>query len=243
MNANEILFRASSTGKLMTEPRSKTETLSETTKTYLTEVYVNEMYGRKKDITNKYILKGLRVEEDSITLFSRVTKTFFKKNEEQQRNEFIKGTPDIFIGESIHKADEVIDIKSSYDIFTYFNSIKSKEVNKDYYYQLQSYMALTGAKSARLVYCLTNTPEQMIADAKRKLSWQMGLIDNDASPEYLEACLELNRLSVYDDIPMADRVTQIEVKRNDADIEKLYSRIKECRTWMAENLIKQEIFA
>jgi len=65
----------------MVEPRSKNELLSETTKKYLREVMIYEKYGRKKDISNKYIEKGLAVEEDAITLYSRFTKVFYKKNE------------------------------------------------------------------------------------------------------------------------------------------------------------------
>ena len=89
MEANKILFRCSQLGKLMTEPRSKTETLSETTKKYLAEVYASVKYGRKKDIVNKYIQKGLMVEEDAITLISRLNKKMYLKNGTHLKNDFI----------------------------------------------------------------------------------------------------------------------------------------------------------
>ena len=64
----------------MTEPKLKADkeagNLSETSKSYLVEVYIKEMYDREADINSKYIAKGLMVEEDSITLYSRVKKSF-----------------------------------------------------------------------------------------------------------------------------------------------------------------------
>lgn len=132
----------------MVEPRSKNELLSETTKKYLREVMIYEKYGRKKDISNKYIEKGLAVEEDAITLYSRFTKVFYKKNEKQLKNEQITGTPDLYEGDNIESASLILDIKSSWDIFTFFNS-KLDALNKDYYWQLQGYMALTGATKAK----------------------------------------------------------------------------------------------
>ena len=125
------LFRCSSLSKLMTNPKLEADieagNLSETTKTYLLEVYISEKYNRDKNVTSKYMEKGLLVEEDSITLYSRVMKKFFKKNESKLSNEFIKGTPDLYTGLEITEADLVIDIKSSWDIFS-----SSVEELKDY---------------------------------------------------------------------------------------------------------------
>lgn len=229
----EILFRASMAGTLMTEPLRKSETLSETTKNYLTEVFINEKYGRKKDVENKYIKKGLAVEEDAITLYSRVTKTFFLKNELRINSDYICGTPDIFIGDDILSATEIIDIKSSWDIFTFYGA-KTKPLNQNYYWQLQCYMALTGATSARLAYCLVDTPQGILFDELSRLRWKMGVVNPETDENYKSACEELERLARYDDIPMPERVYEVVIKRNDTDIERLYSRIKECRLFLAE---------
>jgi hypothetical protein len=148
MNFNNILFRCSSLGYLMTESRVKSDPISETTKTHLIDVYVQNKYGRQSDISNKYIQKGLMVEEDSITLYSRVKKTFFKKNEQHLSNAYIKGTPDLFTGIEIKQADEVLDTKSSWDIYTFFR-VHTQPLNKMYYWQVQGYMALTGAKRSK----------------------------------------------------------------------------------------------
>ena len=47
--------RASALGKLMTNPRSKSETLSQTTKSYLEEWVKEQIYGIKKQINSKYL--------------------------------------------------------------------------------------------------------------------------------------------------------------------------------------------
>ena len=235
-NADQIKFRCSSLGHLMTEPRSKSEAISETTKTHLIDVYVSEVYGRKTEIFNKYISKGNQVEEDSITLFSRVNKEFFTKNEKHLSNDYIKGTPDLFQGASIDNADKIIDIKSSWDIFTYFRT-RGKDMNKMYYWQLMGYIALTGAQSATLAYCLVDTPDTLLNDEKRKLHWKMGLID-DNHPDFIEACEEIDKLGKYDDIPLKDRVYTIHVDRNESDINRIYQRVMEAREWMNNNLFK-----
>lgn len=239
-NADKILFRASSAGKLMTDPREKAAKdrgdLSETTKSYLIERYIEFQYGRKKDISNKYIEKGLMVEEDAITLYSRLKKNYFKKNSERLSNAFVTGEVDLFEGEEIRKADETIDTKACWDIFTFWKA-KTEKLNKDYYWQGQVYMALTGASVHRVAHCLINTPQILINDEKKKLLWRAGVID-DTNKDYLQACLDLEKLMTYDDIPLNERMHEEIVERDDAAIKSLYERIKKCRDWMNENLFK-----
>ena len=231
--ADNILFRCSANGKLMTEPRTKSETLSETTKKYLVEVFIQHQYGREKDITNKYITKGLQVEEDSITLYSQYKGRFFKKNESRLFNEYLAGTPDIILD------NEIIDIKSSWDIFSFYNS-KTGGLNKDYYWQLQGYMALTGAQKAKLVYCLVDTPNAIFLRELNSLKWQMG-VNDDTDKLFQEAANKLEENMRYSDIPIEERVHEIDIERNDADIDKLYSRINDCRKWINENLLTTRV--
>lgn len=238
-NANGIRFRASSIKHLMTEPKSKAAKekgeLSESAKTHLVDIFVSAKYGRQSDIANRYIEKGLEVEDDSITLYSRVSKTFYKKNEDRLTNDFITGLPDLYEGDSIEKANLVIDIKSSWDIFTFFRT-QAKGINEMYYWQLQAYMGLTGAKKAKLAYCLIDTPHQLLMDEKRKLVWKMGVLDTD--PLYLEACEKLDLLHTYGDIPLSERLYEIEIERDDDAIMQMYANVMKARDWMNLNLFK-----
>jgi hypothetical protein len=229
----------------MTNKQGKKDTtcvdeLSETAKACLIEIYVKELYGRQKDISNKYIRKGLMVEEDSITLYSRLKRNFFKKNEDRLTNDFITGHPDLYTGNNILNANSVIDIKSSWDVFTFFCN-KTKPLNKDYYWQLQGYMALTGAKTSKLTYCLIDTPDVFINDEKRKLFYKMNAT-TEQSPDFVEACEAIEKNMTFNDIPLEERVIEFDVSRNDEDIQKMYQRVNICRQFLVkftENIIKE----
>lgn len=226
---NEYLFHPSSLGLLMTNAQGKKDTktvdeLGETARQHLLECWISEKYKREKDITNKYTEKGIVQEEESITLYSRVTKRFHKKNTEQISNDYFVGLPDLFEGESILKAEEVIDIKTSWDIFTFF-SVLSKPINPRYEWQLQAYNDLTGAKLARLVYCLVDTPDNLIQDAKRKLQWAMNLIDPDANPDYVKKSLQIDRNMTFGDIPIEDKYIEFVFPRNQEKIEQAHARV------------------
>jgi hypothetical protein len=215
-------FRSSQTGKLMTDPRSKSEILSETTKDYLVQVFINMQYGRQKDIASKYLLKGTLVEDNGITLLSRIHKEFYVKNEDHLSNDFLTGTPDIITDNSI------IDIKCSWDIFTFWKS-KTGAINKDYYFQLQSYMDLTGKTEAQLCYCLVNTPDNLIEGEKRKLQWSTGIMEGELSAEMLEA---IEKNCKFDDIPIEERIHIINIQRNQDDINRLHERVIQCREYL-----------
>jgi len=233
MDYSKVLFRASGCSQLMVDPKSKSEPLSETTKTFLIGVMIKERYGRQKDTMNRYVQKGLMCEDDAITLFSRIRKQFFLKNETHLENDFLKGTPDLFEGnETILRATKIIDIKTSFDIFT-FQKSKYDPINKDYYAQLQAYMDLTGATESELAYCLVNTPESIIEGLKRRFQWDAGIKgDEDFA---LEAFEEIEHLAKYDDIPLEEKV-HIKIIHRDQDyIDKLHERVIIARQWMNAN--------
>ena len=258
MNFKETLFRCSSLGHIMVNPRSGTG-LSEGCKTHLIDVYVANKYNRRNEISTRYMEKGNLVEEDSITLISRHKKVFLKKNEEHLSNKWIKGTPDIYEGESIRNADKITDAKSSWDIYTFSRTIAKEELNNIYYWQVQGYMDLTKAESAAVTYCLNNTPAHLIDSEKRKLQWQMGVIDPTTDPLFAEGCKEIEKNFIYDidtfiktnrgydlhysieewkdlglDIPMHERIFEYNVDRNDSDIMKMHKRVEDCREWLNE---------
>lgn len=224
MNFDNYLFRASQVGLIMTDARSKSEPLSETTKSNLLEIYVSECFNRKKDITSKYLEKGLTVEDDAITLFSIVNNNFHIKNEERFKNEFICGTPDIVDVEE----NTIIDIKSSYDIFSFAKS--RKEENKIYYWQLQSYMDLTGLKKATLAYCLVDTPQLIIEREIKKALYQSGLSEDSAS--FLKYKVEMESYHKYEDIPKSKRVFVKNYNYDSEAILKMQERIIECRNYL-----------
>lgn len=221
---DNYLFRASQVGRLMTASRTK-DPIGETCKKYLHEVYIKEVYGRDKDIMNKYIMKGLQCEEDSLTLYSRAIKTPFFKNDKWLSNEFISGTPDVITD------TEVIDMKSSWSIHTFFD-VLTDSLNKNYFYQLQCYMALTGLKSAKLVYCLVSTPDALILDEIQKLKWKMGVSDPDANEVFQQAAAYLETTMKYEDIPLEKRYIEFTIEYDQSVIDQIYEKVSLCRSYL-----------
>jgi len=199
--------------------------MGETCKSLLRDIYREKKWGVKKDIQSKYIEKGLMVEDSAIAFYSTFKGGFYSKNEQFFKNEFICGTPDIV-------GDKVVDIKSSWNAFTFPS--KGDKVDKNYYWQLMGYMWLTGLDSATLTYVLLDTPEQLIQDEMRRLAWKMGVMDEDASPEYVEACQELRKQMTFNQIPIEERIVEFEIQRSESDIELIKSRVLEAREYLSK---------
>lgn len=236
MNWSDTLIRCSSIGNLMTEPKDKAAKdageLSKTAKTHLKNVYIQEKYGREKDIVTRQMQKGIEVEEDSITLLSRVQKKMLYKNEERLYNDYITGLPDIFEGKNIHESDSITDIKSSYDLFTFMSNI-GEPLDSSYYYQLQGYMALSGAKIAYIAYCLVNTPAHIIESEKYYLLKKMDVISEE-SPEFIKEAMKIDKNMTFDDIPKEERVLIFTVERDDLIISKIYNKVLKAREYLRE---------
>ncbi len=151
-------FRCSSLGKLMTEPRSKSEgPLSVGAKTYIRELAAQEIFGVEFEISSKQIEKGIEVEGDSIDLLNSVRGLSLVKNTERRDNEFITGECDLFDDD----AKRGHDIKTSWSIAT-FPIIVADCEDKLYEWQMRGYMALWDADEWEVNYCLVDTPDRLI---------------------------------------------------------------------------------
>jgi hypothetical protein len=153
MKYQNFKIRASAGCKLMTEPRAKSETLSETTKSYLKEWAICQMFNVQNEIKSKYTERGIQDEDKAIDLMMTVLDLPFTiKNEQYFENDYFCGTPDLIVG------DTVYDIKCSWSAFT-FPYFEKEIPNSDYFYQLQTYMALTGCRKAVLSYVLLDNKQ------------------------------------------------------------------------------------
>ena len=181
----EFKIRASASGKLAVNPRSKSEDLSKTTKSYIQEWLTSEIYGVRKQIKSKYLDKGNAVEDDAIDYASsKLGWLFAIKNEEYFEDEYFCGTPDVIL------EDTIVDIKSSWDCFT-FPLFEEEIPSKDYFYQLQVYMHLTGKRKAQLCYVLMNTPEDIAYGEIEDYSeidskYRIKTFDIDYDPEVIQ---------------------------------------------------------
>lgn len=151
----KIIIRCSSLGKIMTKSRSKTDALSKTCKSEIESLVKQKLFGYKTFISNKYVAKGIEVEDRSIELFNEVFFTNYEKNTERLKNNWITGECDINTG------DTIIDIKSSWSTET-FPAIEDDIDSKEYEWQLRGYMMLYDKPYAELAYCLVETPEHLL---------------------------------------------------------------------------------
>ena len=152
-------FRCSSLGKLMTEPRSKSEgVLSVGAKTYIRELAAQEIFGVDFVVSSKQMEKGIEAEGDSIDLLNSVRGLSLVKNTERRSNEFITGECDLFDAGTKRGHD----IKTSWSIATFPITVADCE-DKLYEWQMRGYMALWDADEWEVNYCLVDTPERLIA--------------------------------------------------------------------------------
>lgn len=155
MNLPIFKARASAAGKLMVNPRAKSETLSETTKTYVQEWAKEHIYGVKNEIKSKYLDKGLMLEDTAIDkTIEWLDLPFTMKNKKFFEDDFFTGTPDLIVDGVVY------DIKCSFSPFT-FPLFENKIPTSDYEHQVNVYMHLTGLKKASVVYILLETPEEL----------------------------------------------------------------------------------
>jgi hypothetical protein len=215
-----MIVRCSSLGKLMTEPRSKSEVLSQTAKSYIEDLFNELEFGYRKEFSSRYTDKGLEMEDEAIQFASeQFDWDFVIKNTERFTNDYITGEPDI-------NTDSLLaDIKCSWSLDTY-PMFEAEMKNKDYYWQLQGYMWLTGKTEAELVYCLMNTPLQIVEDEVRRAHWKAGLIDEDIDLRH-EVQLKHN----YDNIPSKLRVKRYIVERDEKAIEKIIDKVEIAREY------------
>jgi hypothetical protein len=215
--------------------------LSDTCKSYLVQSYVLSKYGRVREIQTKQMVKGTISEDDSIQLFAALEKKPYSKNIYRLNNPYISGCPDLYDGETIVDSNEIIDVKSCWDIFTFLSNVEAPE-NDMYYWQLQGYMALTGAKIGTIAYCLVNTPDSIIEGEKYNLLRRMDVAtEEDAGFKREYAKLMANRK--FDDIPMSERLLTYSIERNDDDIDKIYKKVEKCREFLSEFEEKHKLFS
>lgn len=155
---SELLIRCSSLGKLMTEPRSKSEgPLSATAKTHIRELAAQTIFGVEFEFSSKETEKGIRLEGDAIALLNRVRGLALVKNDERRNDGFITGECDLWRA----PARAGHDLKVPWSIKT-FPLIAAAAEDKDYLWQMRGYMKLWDAQSWEVNYVLLDTPEDLI---------------------------------------------------------------------------------
>ena len=162
-------FRASSIGKIMTEPKSKSEVLSVGAKTYIRELAAQEILGIDFRVSSKPMEKGIFMEQSAIDMLNEVNGTWLQKNTERRTANGITGECDLF--DPVKNIGH--DIKCSWSAAT-FPILPIDAEDKIYEWQMRAYMMLWDAEQWHVQYCLLTTPEHLIGYE----SMDMHLVDH-----------------------------------------------------------------
>jgi hypothetical protein len=181
--------------------------LSEGAKSYVKELYQYHEYGIRQEIKSKYLDKGNEVENLSIELASIYMDDFLVKNDEYFENDYVCGTPDVVT------PGYVLDVKSSWSAAT-FPMFETELKNNIYEWQLKAYMWLTGLTESYLCYCLVETPEPLILDEMRRVSWSRG----EGAEISEETEIDVRNYFDISKIPTERRIKVFNVKLTEKDI-------------------------
>lgn len=197
--------------------------LSDGVKTELSNIFVEAMYNRRDDVESKYLTKGLKLEEDAITQYSLLTGKYYEKNTERKSNGFLTGEIDF----KDEEAPMTLDTKVSWQIFQFQRS-KVAPLIPLYVWQARGYMWLWNMPKARVIHALLNTPEHLIVREEKKLLYNFVGSEED----YKEACIELRKNHIYDDIPLKEKISYKDVQRDAYAEDFMRARIIECRVFL-----------
>jgi hypothetical protein len=164
-----MIFRCSSLAKLMTNPRNKSESLSETAKSYIKQLAKENFYGYTSKIETKQMRKGTEYEMESIALVNSVWfGSNFVKNQLRETQGYLSGHPDIITDDSI------IDIKTSWSLET-FPALP--EDADSYEWQVRGYMHLFNKPRAFVIFCMIDTDDELLSDWDNKDIHKVSHID------------------------------------------------------------------
>lgn len=215
----QFRIRCSSIGKIMGQ-----RGLGQIGKSYLDQWITEQVYGRTKEFYSKFTEKGTVNEESGLDFIAgQLGYGLLVKNEKTFRNKHLIGTPDVIL------TDHIIDEKNSWDCFT-FPLTDTEVPNMDYYYQGQGYMELTGINKYKLIYVLSDTPDNLIYREASNFCYKNG---QDLTDDILDAYREQMK---YNNIDAALRIKVFEFERDEETIKKIYERVEEARTYIDERV-------
>lgn len=235
MSSHNWLVRASQVGGLMTKGRGKEE-WGATAMKIIQEAVLFEACGIDKHVTSKHIEKGIINEAESLEMVKRVTgwEIDLEKPKKRLFNKWVTGEPDVLDN------GYLIDVKNSWDGST-FPWFESDVPNRDYFYQLQTYMWLSGYTHSYLIYTLTSAPSHMVYKEAEKIAYNLHPLPayhGKSFDEMLSIGEDIaNKQLVFDSIPEKQRVKIFRIERDESVIDDIKCRVQKARD-IYYNLLK-----
>ena len=194
-------------------------------KTYLDNWIKEQVYKRTKDISSKYMEKGVLCEPQAIDLVARrMGYGMIDKNTVRLEDDYFTGECDVDMPSIIE------EIKNSWDIFT-FPLFETEIPDKDYKFQIQGYMKLYKKQRGAVNYCLIDAPDELINSEAFRISRKAGFEEVD-----MELYDEVKAKMTYSDIPDELKHKRFEFERDDTLIQLIQERVVMCREYIAKRI-------
>jgi hypothetical protein len=222
-----------STLKKLKKKQDTPEELTQSCKDFLVRTYAIEKYYSGRGLMPSRILKGSQVESQAMDLFIESEGgVHYNRKRKLIKNGYITGVADLYDGTTPESSSEIVEIKSSWNIFSFLTSV-NKPLKRSIYWQLQGYLSLTNAKVATVAFCLVNTPDAIIEAERKRVEDNRKMFEDDEE-RHLATLEELAVRMKFDDIPVNERVLKFTVNRNEDDINRIPARVEMCRQYLAD---------
>lgn len=204
--------------------------LSKGAKTAVEKIFYEDKFSFRKQISSKYIQKGLLMEDRAIALVAdHLGLSGIEKNEQHYSNEFVQGTPDAIARLGFGEGFQ-FDIKNVYypeglDGFT-------DELISLYEWQGKAYNWMLGFDHGFCVKILQNPPQEML-DAEVKTLWK------EAGRAWYEEIPQafIDDVKEYFDfearLPLEDRIRIFKMETTKEDIQQMTDAVKLARVHYA----------
>lgn len=153
-----LRIRCSALGQIMADPTAASakagEVLSVGAKTYIRKLVREAIFGVSESVSTRAMEKGTRCEDEGILLYNAAFGTAHVKNTERRTDDYLTGECDI-------AGERIIDIKLPWSVAS-FPICELDARDTGYEWQCRGYMRLWGASSARVAYCMVDTPDDLI---------------------------------------------------------------------------------
>jgi hypothetical protein len=220
---------------LQKRENSKKIVLSDTCIEYLMEVYAWETEKMipvgKEAVNNLATQKGKEAEKEAIALISIHDDVLYLEHKGRIENDYLSGQIDCYLGYSVYDAENVTDIKNSWDYPTFLKKIHTGLENGQEE-QLQGYGDITGSKELYVANCLITASEAIISEMKYKIANRMGALTTE-TPEFLAEWAKWERSMRFTHMKPQSRVSKIKVEPfSEFRRQQVYDRVKVCRDWL-----------
>ena len=184
-----------------------------------------EFFNRRKNVENKYMTKGNEVEDAALQFVAeQMGYSMLIKNETREENDYMTGECDN------KQPDHTIDTKASWDSSTF--PLFETELDPIYEWQGRGYMELYNVPKHVVVYCLMDTPAELISGEVKSQSYKRGLSED----ETIDLYEELFKSMTYEDVDPALKLKALWIERDKSKIEEIKFRVELCREFIMNTI-------